>query len=90
MAAAQEQPGQMDEGGEEGRKDQGGPKDDQASSGIGTSESTHQETILKGDKFCSFNLAFGNFVIKSLPTSLCQREVIGVSPFSKGGLRGIL
>jgi len=29
-------------------------------------------------------------MLKSLPTSLCQREETGVSPFEKGGLRGIL
>jgi hypothetical protein len=28
--------------------------------------------------------------VKSLPTSLSQREEIRVSPFGKGGLRGIL
>jgi len=27
---------------------------------------------------------------KSLPTSLCQREEMIISPFGKGGLRGIL
>jgi hypothetical protein len=29
-------------------------------------------------------------ILKSLPTSLFQREETGVSPFEKGGLRGIL
>jgi hypothetical protein len=35
-------------------------------------------------------LAVSNLLLKSLPTSLCQREEREVSPFVKGGLRGIL
>jgi hypothetical protein len=45
---------------------------------------TSSDTMMKG------LIIITTLIVKSLPTSLCQREEIGISPFGKGGLRGIL